>query len=104
MTVYLCDHPWDPCIKQTNVGQMCGCTGFKSGTLYSTVVIINLITIIDHSRMTQALRFIEISKYDDGGQLTTRGQLMQGSSRTPRNFMKPLIIAPMVVNKLWNFT
>ena len=43
------------------------------------VVIINLI-IIDHSRMIQAFRFIEISKYDDGGQLTTHGQLMQGSS------------------------
>ena len=41
------------------------------------VVIINLI-IIDHSRMIQAFRFIEISKYDDGDQLTTRGQ--QGSS------------------------
>ena len=43
------------------------------------VVIINLI-IIDHSRMIQAFSIIEISKYDDGGQLTTRGQLMQGSS------------------------
>ena len=43
------------------------------------VVIINHI-IIDHSRMIQAFRFIEISKYDDGGQLMTRGQLMQGSS------------------------
>ena len=43
------------------------------------VVIINLI-IIDHSRMILAFRFIEISKYDDGGQLTTGGQLMQGSS------------------------
>ena len=43
------------------------------------VVIVNLI-IIDHSRMIQAFRIIEISKYDDGGQLTTRGQLMQGSS------------------------
>ena len=43
------------------------------------VVIINLI-IIDHSRMIQAFRIIEISKYDDGGQLATRGQLMQGSS------------------------
>ena len=43
------------------------------------VVIINLI-MIDHSRMIQAFRFIEISKNDDGGQLTTRGQLMQGSS------------------------
>ena len=31
--------------------------------------------------MIQAFRFIEITKYDDGGQLTTRGQLMQGSSR-----------------------
>ena len=43
------------------------------------VVIINLI-IIDHSRMIQAFRVIEISKYDDGCQLMTRGQLMQGSS------------------------
>ena len=43
------------------------------------VVIINLI-IIDHSRMIQAFRIIEISKYDDGSQLTTHGQLMQGSS------------------------
>ena len=42
-------------------------------------VTINLI-IIDHSRMIQAFRIIEISKYDDGGQLTTHGQLMQGSS------------------------
>ena len=46
-------------------------------------VIINLI-IIDHSRMIQAFKIIEISKYDDGGQLTTRGQLMQGSSRQPQ--------------------
>ena len=46
---------------------------------FKVVVIINLI-IIDHSGMIQAFRFIEISKYDDGGQLTTRGQLMQGSS------------------------
>ena len=30
--------------------------------------------------MIQAFRFIEISKYGDGGQITTRGQLMQGSS------------------------
>ena len=30
--------------------------------------------------MIQAFRIIEISKYDNGGQLTTRGQLMQGSS------------------------
>ena len=29
---------------------------------------------------SKAFRIIEISKYDDGGQLTTRGQLMQGSS------------------------
>ena len=47
------------------------------------VVIINLI-VIDHSRMIQAFRIIEISKYDDGGQLTTRGQLMQGSSRVEK--------------------
>ena len=59
---------------------MCGCTGFKSGT-------INLI-IIDHSRMIQAFRFIEISKYDDGGQLTTRGQLMQGSSTVVSAYVK----------------
>ena len=32
------------------------------------VLIINII-IIYHSRMIRALRFIEISKYDDGGQL-----------------------------------
>ena len=32
------------------------------------VLLINLI-IIDHSRMIQTFRFIEISKYDDGGQL-----------------------------------
>ena len=50
------------------------------------VVIINLIKI-DHSRMIQAFRFIEISKYDDGGQLTTGGQLMQGSS-TPDNILQ----------------
>ena len=50
-----------------------------SAQVLKVVVIINLI-IIDHSRMIQAFRFIEISKYDDGGQLTTRGQLMQGSS------------------------
>ena len=48
------------------------------------LVIINLI-IIDHSRMIQAFRFIEISKYDDDGQLTTRGQLMQGSSTVTLN-------------------
>ena len=50
-----------------------------SAQVLKVVVIINLI-IIDHSRMIQAFRFIEISKYDDGGQLTTCGQLMQGSS------------------------
>ena len=56
------------------------------------VVIINLI-IIDHSRMIQAFRIIEISKYDDGGQLTTRGQLMQGSStRLPASFLILYII------------
>ena len=47
------------------------------------VVTINLI-IIDHSRIIQAFRIIEISKYDDGGQLTTRGQLMQGSSTSTK--------------------
>ena len=43
------------------------------------VVVINFI-IIDHSRMIQAFRFIEISKYVDGG------QLMQGSSRMPPQY------------------
>ena len=38
------------------------------------VFIINLI-IIDHSIMIQAFRFIEISKYDDGGQLMTAANL-----------------------------
>ena len=38
------------------------------------VFIINLI-IIDHSIMIQAFRFIEISKYDDGGQLMTTANL-----------------------------
>ena len=52
-----------------------------SAQVLKVVVIINLI-IIDHSRMIQAFRFIEISKYDDDGQLTTRGQLMQGSSKS----------------------
>ena len=38
------------------------------------VFILNLI-IIDHSIMIQAFRFIEISKYDDGGQLMTAANL-----------------------------
>ena len=38
------------------------------------VFIINLI-IIDHSIMIQAFRFIEISKYDYGGQLMTAANL-----------------------------
>ena len=49
---------------------MCGCTGFKSGT----VLIINLI-IIDYARMIQAFIFTEISKYDDGGQLMPAANL-----------------------------
>ena len=57
------------------------------------VVIINLI-IIDHSRMIQAFRIIEISKYDDGGQLTTRGQLMQGSSTASRHKLATVISWP----------
>ena len=36
--------------------------------------IISLI-IIDHSIMIYAFRFIEISKYDDGGQLMTAANL-----------------------------
>ena len=38
------------------------------------VVIINLI-IIDHSRMIQAFRLREISKYDDGCQLMSAAKL-----------------------------
>ena len=38
------------------------------------VLIINII-IIDHSRMIQAFRFIEISKYDGGGQLMPAAKL-----------------------------
>ena len=60
------------------------------------VVIINLI-IIDHSRMIQAFRIIEISKYDDGGQLTTRGQLMQGSS-SDCAFDDCVFVSCMIVN------
>ena len=60
------------------------------------VVIINLI-IIDHSRMIQAFRIIEISKYDDGGQLTTRGQLMQGSS-TQKTSTCELCPSPMCLS------
>ena len=41
---------------------------------FKVVLIINLI-IIDHSRMIQAFRFIEISKYDDGGQLMSAANL-----------------------------
>ena len=39
------------------------------------VLIINLI-IIDHSRMIQAFRFIEISKYD-GGQVMPRSNILK---------------------------
>ena len=39
------------------------------------VVIINLI-IIDHERMIQAFRIIEISKCDDGGQLMPRSSTL----------------------------
>ena len=38
------------------------------------VLIINLI-IIDHSRIIQAFRFIEISKYGDGSQLMSAAKL-----------------------------
>ena len=61
---------------------------YVSAQVLKVVVIINLI-IIDHSRMIQAFRFIEISKYDDGGQLTTRGQLMQGSSIRSSDLPRP---------------
>ena len=44
--------------------QMCGCTGFLSGTYHKSYYI-----IIDQSIMIQAFRFIEISNYDDGGQV-----------------------------------
>ena len=54
--------------------QMCGCTGFKSGSY-------NKSFYNRPFKNDTGFRFIEISKYDDGGQLTTRGQLMQGSSK-----------------------
>ena len=46
--------------------------------------------------MIQAFRIIEISKYDDGGQLTTRGQLMQGSSTAlpPIMVRVPIMVTP----------
>ena len=53
-------------------------------------VVAQVLKVVDHSRMIQAFRFIEISKYDDGGQLTTHGQLMQGSSNI-MNFEMHLI-------------
>ena len=48
--------------------QMCGCTGFKIGSY-------NKSYYNRPFKNDTGLRFIEISKYDDGGQLTTRGQL-----------------------------
>ena len=48
------------------------------------VLIINLI-IIDHSRMIQSFKLIEIGKYDDGGQLMSIAKLcieaVHGQSR-----------------------
>ena len=44
--------------------------------------------------MQGSSRFIEISKYDDGGQLTTRGQLMQGSSTASRHKLAAVISWP----------
>ena len=41
---------------------------------FKVILLINLI-IIDHSRMIQAFRFIELSKYDDGGQLMPAAKL-----------------------------
>ena len=46
---------------------------------------------------------IEISKYDDGGQLTTRGQLMQGSSivgTTPVLFSSPVSVIARIRDTL----
>ena len=69
------------------------------------VVIINLI-IIDHSRMIQAFRFIEISKYDDDGQLMTRGQLMQGSSSEHPPYISLLEVKDkcLYLSAKWAFT
>ena len=39
------------------------------------VVLIIKLIIINHSRMIKAFRFIEISKYDDGGQLMPTAKL-----------------------------
>ena len=68
-----------PCIRWPPLILMYQADKCVVAQVLKVVVIINLI-IIDHSRMIQAFRFIEISKYDDGNQLTTRGQRMQGSS------------------------
>ena len=53
----------------------------------NVVIIINLI-IIDHSRMIHAFRFIEISKYDDGGELMPATNLCLEAVRWCRLYRK----------------
>ena len=55
---------WPPLISMCQTDKCVFAQGLK------VVLIINLI-MIDHSRMIQALRFIEISKYN-GGQVMPR--------------------------------
>ena len=52
-----------------------GCPELKPSRVNNIgVLIVNLI-IIDHSRMIQAFRFIEISKYDNDGQVMSATKL-----------------------------
>ena len=62
------DISWLPLIWMCQTDKCVVAQGLK------VVFIINLI-IIDHSRIIQALRFIKISKYDDGGQLMSEANL-----------------------------
>ena len=67
-SVLLLGITWPPLISMCQTDKCVVAQGLK------VVLIINLI-IIDHLRMTQAFRFIEISKYDDGGQLMSAAKL-----------------------------
>ena len=60
------------------------------------VLIINLI-IMDHSRMIQAFRFIEILKYDDGSQLMSSAKLCPEAVPHPSNFVNKMHIPAVAV-------
>ena len=64
------------------------------------LLIINLI-IIDHSRMIQAFRFIEIPKYDDGSQLRTPANLCLEAVETCLN--EHYLSAPNASNLFGSF-